>query len=197
MPKVLIAAAILAGLDKPFLHLFRDAGFEVLYPRRRKQLLEDELLEELPGVAASLAGSEPYTRRVIEACPNLRVIARNGVGYDAVDTDAATERGIAVTVTPGANQESVAEHTLALMLSLARAVVVQNTAIHNGGWRREPGSPLRGRTLGLIGLGRIGREVAARAAAFRMRLLAHEPYPDARFVEQHKVALVPLDQLLS
>src|SRR5262245_47008439 len=126
MPRVLIAAAILADLDRPFLHLLRDAGFEVVFPRHRKQLTEAELLDELPGVSAALAGAEPYTRRVIEAFPGLRVIARNGVGYDAVDTDAATQHGVAVTVTPGANQESVAEHTFALMLTLARAIVPQN-----------------------------------------------------------------------
>src|SRR5262245_48317375 len=197
MPRVLIAAAILAELDRPFLHLPRDAGFEVVFPRERKQLTEADLLLELPGVTASLAGVEPYTRRVIEARPGLRVIARNGVGYDAVDTNAATEHGVAVTVTPGANQESVAEHTFALMLTLARSVVPQNSVLHAGGWRRESGVPLRGRTLGLVGLGRIGREVALRAAAFRMRVLAHEPYPDTQFVSQHQISLVPLDQLLA
>ncbi len=197
MPKVLIATATLAGVEGPFLKLLRDAGFEVVYPRERKPLSEAELLSELKGVAATIAGFEPYTRHVIESCPQLRVIARNGVGYDAVDVAAATEHGIAVTVTPGANQESVAEHTFALMLALARAVVPQHTAMGDGQFRRLAGVPLRGRTLGLVGLGRIGREVAIRAAAFRMRILAHEPLPDKRFVEEHRIALVPLEQLLA
>lgn len=197
MPKVLIATTTLAGVEGPFLTLLRGAGFEVVYPRQRKPLTEEELLAELQGVAACVAGFEPYTRRVLASCPALRVIARNGVGYDAVDVAAATEHGIAVTVTPGVNQESVAEHTFALLLTLARAVVPQHTAIRGGGWRRDSGVPLRGRTLGLVGLGRIGREVALRAAAFRMRVLAHEPVPDARFVAQHRITLVPLDQLLA
>jgi D-3-phosphoglycerate dehydrogenase len=197
MPKVLIATTTLAGLDGPFRQLLCDAGFEVVYPRLRKPLTEDELLVELQGVAASIAGFEPYTRRVIEASPQLRVIARNGVGYDAVDVVAATEHGIAVTVTPGANQESVAEHTFALLLALARAVVPQHTAIRGGEFRRVAGVPLRGRTLGLVGLGRIGREVALRAAAFRMRILAHEPLPDVGFVQQHGITLAPLAQLLA
>src|SRR5687767_6681403 len=127
MPKVLIATAMLADLEGPFLSLLKDAGFEVVYPRQRKQLTEEELLEELQGVTATLAGSEPYSRRVIESCPQLRVIARNGVGYDAVDVAAATQHGIAVTVTPGANHESVAEHTFALMLTLARSIIPQHT----------------------------------------------------------------------
>jgi D-3-phosphoglycerate dehydrogenase / 2-oxoglutarate reductase len=197
MSKVLIATAILAGLDKPFLHVLKGAGLEVVYPRQRKQLTEDELITELKGVAAALAGSEPYTRRVIESSPQLRVIARNGVGYDAVEVAAATEHGIAITVTPGANHESVAEHTFALMLTLARSIIPQHAAISAGRWQRDVGFPLRGRTLGLIGLGRIGREVAIRALAFRMHILAYEPRPDARFVAQHRIVLVPLEQLLS
>src|SRR5262249_8489031 len=139
------ATTTLTGVDGPFLHILRDAGFEVVYPQLRKSLTEEELLGELKGVAASIAGFEPYTRRVVQSSPELRVIALNGVGYDAVDVAAATELGIPVTVTPGVNQESVAEHTFALMLAVARAVVPQHTAIHEGGWRRIAGVPLRGR----------------------------------------------------
>jgi phosphoglycerate dehydrogenase-like enzyme len=197
MHKVLIATPTLAGPDWPFLDVLRGAGLEVVYPRQRKALTEDDLLVELEGVAAVVAGMEPYTRRVIEASQGLRVIARVGVGYDAVDTDAAAERGVAVTVTPGVNQESVAEHTFALMLALARSVVPMHLAIRGGGWRRDSGVPLRGRTLGLVGLGRIGKEVALRAAAFRMTVLAYDPVPDARFADEHHVALVPLDRLLA
>jgi phosphoglycerate dehydrogenase-like enzyme len=197
MPKVLIASGILRDLDRPFLKLLRDAGLEIAFPGPRRQLTEADLMVELKGVTASLAGAEPYTRRVLEASPELRVIARTGVGYDAIDVAAANECGIAVAITPGGNHESVAEHTLALMLALARSIVPQHDAIHAGNWRREIGVPLRGRTLGLIGLGRIGREVALRAAAFRMPLLAYEPFPDAPFVEKHGVRLVPMDRLLA
>ncbi|MBI3863231.1 MAG: phosphoglycerate dehydrogenase [Planctomycetia bacterium] len=197
MPKVLIATPTLAGLEGAFTDLLRREGFDVVHPRQRKVLTEPELLGELRGVSACIAGFEPYTRRVIESSPELRVIARNGVGYDAVDLAAATEHGIPVTVTPGANHESVAEHAFALLLAVARAVVPQNSALHAGGWRREAGVNLRGRTLGLVGLGRIGREMAQRAAAFRMKILAYEPFPDAAFVAQHQIALMPLDQLLA
>ncbi len=197
MPRVLIATAMLAGLEGPFLSVLRGAGFEVVYPRERKQLTEDELLAELPHVAAALAGSEPYTRRVIEASPSLRIIARNGVGYDAVDIAAATERGIAVAVTPGTNHESVAEHTLALTLAVARSIVPQNAAIRAGRWQRDVGLPLRGRTLGLVGLGRVGRAVATRAAALGMRLVAYEPLPDLDFAARHRVELTSLDALLA
>src|SRR2546423_291055 len=107
MPKVLIAPMTLAGLDGAFEHALRDAGFELVFPGRGHQLSEDELLEFLPGVSASLAGSEPYTARVLAAHPGLKVIARVGVGYDAVDVAAATRHGVAVTIAPGTNQGAV------------------------------------------------------------------------------------------
>src|SRR5207247_9327702 len=164
--------------DGPFLQMLHEAGFEFVYPDRPLQMTEDELLPTLHGVAASIAGSEPYTRRVIAANPELRVIARAGVGYDAVDVAAATDHGGAVTITPGTNQDAVAEHTFALILALTKAVALQHLAVKAGGWPRRPNLPLRGRTLGIAGLGRIGKSVAVRGAAFGMRLLAYEPYPD-------------------
>src|SRR5262249_20976368 len=94
MPKVLIAPATLANLTGKWLDVLRDAGFEYVFPPVVRQLTEPELLDQLKGVDAALAGSEPYTRRVIEAHPQLRVIARAGVGYDAVDVPAATEKGV-------------------------------------------------------------------------------------------------------
>ena len=98
MPNVLITPATLAGLDGPHLKILRDAGFTVSYPRIQAQLSEDELLEQLGDTVGTIAGSEPYTRRVLAAHPALRVVARAGVGYDAVDLDACTDHGVAVTV---------------------------------------------------------------------------------------------------
>src|SRR5947209_16781325 len=123
MKKVLITPAPLAGIEAAFLHRLRDAGLQVIFPKKAAQLTEQELLEELDGVSAALAGSEPYTRRVLEAHPALRAIARAGVGYDAVDVAAATERGIAVAIAPGTNHDAVAEHTFALILALAKHLI--------------------------------------------------------------------------
>jgi phosphoglycerate dehydrogenase-like enzyme len=197
MPKVLIAPATLANLEAPFLQVLRDARLELVYPARAAQLTEDELLHVLKGVTASVAGSEPYTRRVIEANPSLRVIARAGVGFDAVDVPAATARGIAVATTPGTNQDAVAEHTFLLILALAKRLLEQDHKIRAGEWPRQATLPLRGRTLGIAGLGRIGKSVAVRGAAFGMRLMAYEPYPDKAFVEQQRITLVPFEQLLA
>jgi phosphoglycerate dehydrogenase-like enzyme len=126
----------------------------------------------------------------------LRVIARVGVGYDAVDVKAATEKGIVVTITPGTNQDSVAEHTFMLILALARQLIPQHLSIRSGGWPRNANRPLRTQTLAIAGLGRIGKAVALRGIAFGMRVIAHEPYPDRDFVARHSIPLVSFDELL-
>jgi phosphoglycerate dehydrogenase-like enzyme len=197
MPKVLIAPMTLAGVQAPFLQVFHDAGFQLVYPPQANQLTEDELRSELHGNQAALAGSEPYTSGVLDANPQLRVIARAGVGYDAVDVPAATARGIAVTIAPNTNQGSVAEHTFCLLLALAKRLVPQHLAIQAGRWPRGTNLPLRTRTLGLIGLGRIGRAVALRALAFEMRVVAYDPYPDPGFAAATGITLLTLEQVLS
>jgi phosphoglycerate dehydrogenase-like enzyme len=197
MPKVLIAPTTLAGHEASYLQVLRDAGFDPIFPTRLAQLTEDELLDVAPTLVASIAGSEPYTRRVLAAAPHLRVIARAGVGYDAVDLAAATDHGIAVTIAPGTNHDAVAEQTLAMILALAKNLVPLDRAVRQGEWPRRASLPLRGWTLGIAGLGRIGKAVALRGAGFGMRLLAYEPYPDAAFVAQHQVTLVPFERLLA
>jgi D-3-phosphoglycerate dehydrogenase / 2-oxoglutarate reductase len=197
MDKVLIAPITLAGIDGAFVRVLREAGFELVYPNVGAQLTEEELLKFLPDIKASLAGSEPYTARVLDAYPQLRVIARVGVGYDAVDVEAASKHGCAVTIAPGTNEGSVAEHAFLLMLGLARDVAGQHLGVKLGGWPRRSLLPLRGRTLGIAGLGRIGKAVALRGAAFNMRLLAYDPVPDKAFAAHHQVTLVPFEQLLA
>jgi phosphoglycerate dehydrogenase-like enzyme len=195
--KVLISAASLANLKGKFLDVLLEAGCEPFYPSRAAQLTEDEIFRDLDGARATVAGSEPYTRRVIEAHPQLRVIARVGVGYDAIDVAAATEHGIAVTTTPGANHDAVAEQTFALMLALTKNLVPQHLGTMAGKWPRTTNQPLRRQTLGIAGLGRIGKAVARRGEAFLMKLLAYEPYPDLEFVTRHHIELVSFDELLA
>ncbi|MFO0809489.1 MAG: phosphoglycerate dehydrogenase [Gemmataceae bacterium] len=196
MPRVLIGAATLRSVDGAYRQVLGDAGYEIVFPTVVRQMSEDEILVELKDIDAVLAGSEPYTSRVLDANPQLKVIARNGVGYDAIDVAACTARGVAVTISP-ANQEAVAEHTLMLMLAVAKGLVTQHNAVRAGAWTRYATQPLRGRTLGLAGLGRIGRAVAERALAFGMRVIAHEPYPDGAFVAKHSIPLVSLEDLFA
>jgi phosphoglycerate dehydrogenase-like enzyme len=144
-----------------------------------------------------LAWGEKYTRGVLAALPELRVIARIGVGLDSVDIPAATERGIAVTVTPTANHEAVAEHAMALLFAAAKSIPRDDKATRAGEWPIQMHQPVRGKTLGIVGLGRIGRDTAVRALAMRMRVIATEKYPDQAFVEQHGIELMELDALLT
>jgi len=197
MSKVLIAPATLSDVGGPYLEALRGAGLEVVFSPFPAQMVEEELLPTLNGITASLAGSEPYTRRVLDANTQLPVIGSAGVGYDAVDLAAAAEHGIAVTITPGTNQDAVAEHTFTLMLALVKNLITQHAGTVAGRWPRQANLPLRGRALGIAGLGRIGKAVAVRGAAFGMTLLAYEPYPDAAFVRQYRVTLVPLERLLA
>src|SRR5712671_4913964 len=118
------------------------------------------------------------TKDVLAQAPKLRVIGRAGVGVDNVDLEAATAAGVLVMNTPGGNAVSVAEHTLALMLAMARHITQADASTRAGKWEKKQfmGNELRGKTLGVIGLGSIGREVVKRARAFEMRIVAHDPY---------------------
>jgi D-3-phosphoglycerate dehydrogenase / 2-oxoglutarate reductase len=138
-------------------------------------------------------------RAVLEKAPRLRIIGRAGVGVDNVDLDAATEAGVLVMNTPGGNAISVAEHTLALMLAMARHIPQANASTRAGKWEKKKflGNELRGKTLGVIGLGSIGREVVKRARAFEMRVVAHDPYVTWKIAHDLGVELVGTAQLFA
>jgi D-3-phosphoglycerate dehydrogenase len=197
MPKVLIGPSPLRNQPGPFRELLTAAGFACVDPPGDQILTEAELREALPEMDAMLVGGERITADLMAIAPRLRVLARTGVGYDTVDVSAASSRRIAVVITPGTNQESVAEQTFALLLGLVRNVVNNDRTIRAGGWDRTLVQPLRGKTLGLIGLGRIGRAVATRALAFGMRVVAFDPIVgDGDFEGRHGLTRVDLDTLL-
>jgi D-3-phosphoglycerate dehydrogenase len=137
--------------------------------------------------------------KLLESAPKLRVIGRAGVGVDNIDTAAATHRGIVVMNTPGANAVAVAELTLGLMISMARAIPRANATMHAGKWEKKSlqGAELRGKTLGIVGLGRIGLEVARRAKAFGMDLIGYDPFIAPVIARENQVTLVPIDEIFS
>ena len=188
--KVVVADKITQrGID-----LLREPGWEVVLPGA------GALAAELADADALVVRSATrVTDELLEQAPRLRVIGRAGVGVDNIDLNAATRRGILVMNTPGGNATSVAEHTLALLLALARLVPQLNAAIHAGRWEKSgaPGIELRGKTLGLVGFGRVGSEVARRARALELRVLAYDPYISESVAEEAGVELVPLDELVS
>jgi D-3-phosphoglycerate dehydrogenase len=137
------------------------------------------------------------TAELLETAAKLRVVGRAGVGVDNIDVEAATHRGVLVMNTPGGNAVSVAEHTLALLLALARSVPQANAAIQAGRWEKSSsGTELRGKTIGLVGLGRVGTEVARRARGLEMKVLAHDPYVTPAVARELEVELVPFEDLL-
>ncbi|MDB5336720.1 MAG: serA 3 [Planctomycetaceae bacterium] len=197
MSKVLIAPAAFYRVPGPYVRLLQEAGLEVVYPPAADPRTEADTLSCLQGVSAIIAGGEFLNEKLLSQLPDLRVIARAGVGYDRVDIPAATKHNIAVTITPNANHESVAEHAMGLLLALSRNIVGHHQDVLDGDWSRRPMVPLRGLTLGLVGLGRIGRSVAVRAQAFRLRVIAHDLYVDPELAKRLNVELVDLPTLFA
>lgn len=162
-----------------------DAGCDVGFARQGASLEDAD---------AVIAGIEPWDAHLLKAAPRLKVLARTGVGYDNVDVATANELGIAVCTTPGVNRSSVAEFTFVALLNLARDIPRLSASMREQGWASASGHELRGKTLGVIGFGAIGRSVAELARALGMTVLAHDPHVDA---EQAGVSPVPLPELLA
>ncbi len=165
-----------------------------------KKLSEAELLPLLGEVEAMVVRSETkVTRKVIESAPKLRVVGRAGVGVDNVDLEAATQRGIVVMNTPGGNTISTAELACSMMMSLARKIPQAAASMKAGEWNRKAfsGTELYNKTLGILGMGRIGSEVARRAIAFGMRVLAYDPYLTLSRANALQVELLELDEVLA
>jgi D-3-phosphoglycerate dehydrogenase len=172
----------------------QEPGWHIVTPDQIKNGLAAELHDADALVVRSAVQADA---KLLESAPKLRVIGRAGVGVDNIDTDAATHRGIVVMNTPGANAVAVAELTLGLMISLARAIPRANSTMHQAKWEKKSlqGSELRGKTLGIVGLGRIGLEVARRASSFGMHLIGYDPFVAPVIARENNVALVPIDEI--
>ncbi len=151
------------------------AGCHVKTSPAQGRLEEAALAEMIADCDGAIVGTEPITARVIAGAPRLRVLSRFGVGVDSVDLEAATAAGVVVTVTPGANATAVAELVVGFVLALARGIPRYDARTKRGDWQREVGVEVAGRTLGIVGLGRIGRELALRARALGMRVVYFDP----------------------
>lgn len=180
------------------IELLRTSGYDIILSPVSRGLKEKELLALLPGVAAIVAGNDEITETVIAAgLPDLKLIARSGVGYNTIDIQGARRHGIAVTNTPGANNKSVADLTLGLILSLARTIPRLNDSLHRGCWEKSVGLELGDKTLGVIGTGNIGGEVIKRARAFDMKIVAYDVYPRSELAEMYGVVYLPMKEVLA
>lgn len=195
---LLIKSTALSADEGPHVELLEKAGFtHKLTDRTLNYWDAPQLIQEVRDCVAIVAGSEPYTRQVLDALPNLRVITRTGVGFDAIDLKACDEKNIVVATTPGVNHHAVAEHAIAMLMAIGRGFPFRDLEVRRGQWHRVQTPRIMGSTIGIVGLGRIGQAVATRAAGLGMKILGYEPYPNPEFIQKWGIELTSLDDLLS
>lgn len=196
MPRILVTPRSVTSEGHPALERLARAGFEIVMPPAGKMPAASDLKQLLPGCIGWLAGVEPITDDVLSAASDLRVISRNGTGVDAIDLESARRRGIEIRRADGVNARGVAELAIGMILALARSLPFSDAAIKAGGWSRRKGFELEGKTLGIVGCGKIGRIVAGLARGLGMQVVGHDP-----FVEKSQAAsdlpLVKLDDLVA
>ena len=177
--------------------ILADTGWEIV--RARGPLSEAQTLELVGDIDAFICGDDAITRKVLEkARPRLKIISKYGIGVDKIDVKSATEFGLPVLFTPGVNHTTVAEHTFLLLLALEKNFIAAVDATRKGEWTRKSGHELLDKTIGIIGLGRIGKEVAIRARAFGMHPVGFDVYWDEAFARQHGVRrAATLDELFA
>ncbi|MBP2636136.1 MAG: Phosphoglycerate dehydrogenase [Firmicutes bacterium] len=198
MGKRVLVTALSFRRSMEGLTLLRDNGFEVVLSPYERPLQETEMLAQIEGISAIVAGNDAITEKVIAAgVPNLKIIARCGVGYNTINVAAAQRYEVAVTTTPGANTRSVAELTLGLMISLARDIPQLNNRMHSGAWAKSVGTELGGKTLGIVGTGNIGSEVIKRAVAFDMKIIAFDMRKRRDLVDKYGDIYRPLGEVFS
>ena len=196
--KVLITARTLDEVGQQAVALLKNAGCQLVIPPKYGPHPADTLLKLLPGNDAVFASMDKFTAEVLgsDAARSLKVISRWGVGYDAIDVPAATKNGIVVAYTPGLLNETVADCAFALLLSIARRIHLGHQGMSAGRWEPHWGHDVHGKTLGILGCGRIGLAMARRGTGFNMRILAHDicANPEAGKLG---IQFVPLDELLA
>lgn len=193
--RVLVTSNTMRPDDEADLYL-RAAGIRTEFNYSRGGRTEEDMISMLQGIDGVIAGLDPFTARVLGAVDRLKVICRTGVGYDTVDVEAASQNGIVICITPGTNRLSVAEYAFALLLQCSRKMTENFSQVRGGSWAKHTGKDLAGATLGIVGLGAIGKTVAVRARAFEMRVLANDIVHNDEFARLHDITYVSLDELL-
>ena len=186
------------GKNDPSLRVrLEEAVGHVIYNSEGRPLKSPELIEIIPNIDGYIAGLDEIDAGVIEAAETLQVIARYGIGVDAIDLDAARENEVVITNTPGANASSVAELTVGLILSLARQITIGNSLMQSGIWPRLHGVSLVDKVIGILGLGAVGKQLVLRLSSFECTIRAYDPMPDSKFARQHQVEFCDLHNVIS
>ena len=184
--KILLTTTSFQDTPGPHDHILEDAGFKII--RERGPLPEKRMLDLVGDIDAFLCGDDEITSKVIDrALPRLKVVSKYGIGLDKIDVEYLTDKGVPLTFCPGVNHTTVSEHTFALMLALFRKLVKEANHVAKGEWVRVTGNEIMGKTLSIIGLGRIGKEVAIRANAFGMKVIGYDLYWDEDFARGNQI----------
>jgi D-3-phosphoglycerate dehydrogenase len=195
--KVLIATRSFGSTSQKPWEVLAEAGCETVRADMSQKMTEERLIELLSGVDGAIVGVVPLTARVLENAPQLKVVSAHGVGVDYIDLQAAARLGVIVANCPGANDQSVADLAIGLMVCIARQIPLADQNVRGGKRGRYEGCELWRKTLGLIGLGRIGRAVARRALGFDMQVLAYDPYVDEKQAEVMGVRMASLEEVIA
>ena len=179
------------------LQLLRSFSDNIIFNPKGKPLTEDELIPLVSDCEGFIAGVDFITRKVIENAPKLKVISRYGAGVDRVDLISAREKGIAVCNTPGVNANAAADLTFALLLCVARKLPFLDRKTKEGEWPRTSGFELYGKTLGIIGLGAVGKAAAKRAFGFSMRVMANSPHIDPEYAKANGITAASFDDVIT
>lgn len=194
--KVLIAPTSFGECGPEPVDLLRSHGFELVLNPFRRRLTAEEVVELGEGCVGIVAGVEPLTAEIMRQLPALRCISRCGVGLENVDLEAAGARGIAVRNTPDGPTRAVAELTIGLAIALLRRICAADRNMRKGAWKKEIGNLLLGKTVGIVGLGRIGRAVGELFLCIGCNVCATDPVPNSQWLSRHKVDVLPLEDLV-
>ena len=182
--------------DSEALKTLKEFSEDLVFNPTGKPLTEEDLIPLLKDCDGYLAGLDFVTEKVIGACPKLKVISRYGAGYDRVDLEAAKKAGILVTNTPGVNAQAVGELAFGLIISLARRIPFLDHQTRNGAWVRSIGVELKGKTLGILGLGAIGKVVARCGQGFGMKVITYDPFVDEEYCKKNNIESVSCDEVI-
>jgi D-3-phosphoglycerate dehydrogenase len=195
MPKILVSPSSFGECGLVPYDILREHGFEIIPNPYGRKLSENEIIELAPDITGVVAGVETYSKQVLDSLKNLKCISRVGVGVDSIDLNYAKEKGVEVLITPEGPTQAVAELSLGLAMNLLRRISLSDRRIRNGVWKKEVGNLLVNKTIGIIGLGRIGKRAANLYKALGCKVIAFDKFPDTEWIESNGVRNVSLDQL--
>lgn len=194
--RVLVATRSFGSTSSKPWDVLTEAEVEVVKADMQGEITEARMIEMLQDIDGAIVGVVPMTARVLEKSPRLKVVSMHGVGVDHIDLEAASRLGIVIANCPGANDQAVADLAIGLMIAIARQIPRADRSLRQQQWGRHSGSELWGKTLGLIGYGRIGRGVAKRALGFDMQILVYDPYVLPEQVEFSEVKLTSFEEVI-